>query len=234
MGGGLGDVPELSPLSDVATPRAVVLMARAPRSGNVRPALEPMLGAEACAVLQARLIRLAATWANQVAPGKLYVACEPPDSGSELRGLLGPETTLLPQNGVGMSARIADAAERLFAHGDGPVLIVWPDLLHWRPGHAQGALVDLRDGCGVSLGPVFDSGFYLIALARPLPALFELSEQSWSSPEATTLAIAAAHGAGVEAGILRTERGLHQPSDVRAALADPLTEPGIRALLGDP
>ena len=38
--------------------RGVVLMARAPRPGTVRRALEPLLGVERCAALQATLIRL--------------------------------------------------------------------------------------------------------------------------------------------------------------------------------
>ena len=212
-------------------PRGVVLMAQAPRPGTVRRALEPMLGAERCAALQTTLIRRAAAWGERVAPGNLHVACEPPGAGPELRALLGPRTSIVPQNGVGISGQIADATGRLFAHGEGPVLIIWPDLLNWRPEHVDGALADLRDGCGVSFGPMFDGGFYLIALARPLPVLFALAEDAWRSPDATMLAITAAHGAGLEAGVLRAERGLHQPADVRAALADPLTEPGIRALL---
>jgi len=218
-------------MSDASEPRGVLLMARAPRPGTVRRALEPMLGAERCAAVQATLISLAVAWGEQVAPGNLHIACEPPGAAAELRALLGPRTRILRQTGVGISDQIADATRHLFAGGDGPVLIVWPELLNWRPEHADGALADLRDGCGASFGPMFDGGFYLIALARPLPALLSLSEEAWRSPDATILAVAAAHGAGVEAGILRAERGLRRPADVRAALADPLTEPWIRALL---
>jgi glycosyltransferase A (GT-A) superfamily protein (DUF2064 family) len=112
------------------------------------------------------------------------------------------------------------------------VLIAWPDLPRWRPEHAAAALTDLRDGCGLSLGPVFDGGFYLIALVRPLPALFALPAPAWRSPDALGIALIAAHEAGVEAGLLRAERGLHSPEDVRAALADPLLDPELRALLG--
>ena len=111
------------------------------------------------------------------------------------------------------------------------MLIVWPDLPRWRPEHARGALTDLSDGCDLSLGPVFDGGFYLIALARPLPALFTLPEQAWRSPDAMSIAITAAHEAGLEVGLLRTERGLHRPEDVRAALADPLLDSELRSLL---
>jgi hypothetical protein len=45
------------------------------------------------------------------------------------------------------------------------------------------------------------------------------------------IAFMAAHGAGVEAGMLRAERGLHSLEDVCAALADPLLDGELRALL---
>jgi hypothetical protein len=44
-------------------------------------------------------------------------------------------------------------------------------------------------------------------------------------------AIVAAREADLEVGLLRTERGLRQPEDLRALLADPLTDPEIRGLL---
>jgi len=216
----------------VAKRTAVLMMARAPRPGTVRLALEPLLGPERCAALQVGLIEAAATWANAVAPGGLHVAHEPPDAGPELRALLGPEVTLFPQNGDGIAGRLADATARVFGHSDGPVLVIWPDLTRWRPGHATGALDDLAAGCDVALGPVIDGGFYLIAIARPTPTLFSLREQAWRSPDVMAIAIAAAHNAGLEIGILRVERALHRPDDVRAALADPLLSPTFAAILG--
>jgi uncharacterized protein len=218
-------------MPELAKPRAVLVMARAPRAGTVRRALEPMLGPERCATLQRTLIQRAAAWAAQVAPGAAQVAYEPPDAGPELRAILDPDVATLPQNGEGIAGRVADASARLFAHGEGPVLIVWPDLPTWRPEHALGALADLGDGCDLSIGPVFDGGFYLVGLARPLPSLFALPERAWRSPDAMGMAIAAAHEAGLEIGLLRTERALHRPDDVRALLADPMLDPELRALL---
>jgi glycosyltransferase A (GT-A) superfamily protein (DUF2064 family) len=212
----------------------VLLMARAPRRGDVLRALEPVLGAERCRELQVSLIQRVAEWARTVTEQSLHVAYDPPDAREELRAMLGPEVTLLPQNGQGIAARLADASARLFSHGNGPLLIVWPDLLRWRTDHASGALEDLRAGCDLSLGPVFDGGLYLLAIGRPLPELFALPEQTWRSPDAMTVALAAAQRAGLEIGILRTERALHRPADVRAALADPLLAPELAPVLGAP
>jgi uncharacterized protein len=213
------------------TPPAVLLMARAPRPGSARPALEPLIGAARCVELQAALVRRACVWAHDVARGAVHVGYEPVDAGPELRALLGPDVSLFPQSGAGISGRLAQASARLFARGDGPVLIIWPDLPRWRPEHADGAVGDLMAGCDLSLGPQFDGGFYMIGLARPLPELFALPETTWRSPEAMGAAIVAANEAGIEVGLLRAERGLRRPEDVRAVLADPLTDAEMRTLL---
>ena len=47
----------------------VLIMARAPRAGEVRRALEPLLGREGCLELQAKLIVRAAAWAREVGAG---------------------------------------------------------------------------------------------------------------------------------------------------------------------
>jgi glycosyltransferase A (GT-A) superfamily protein (DUF2064 family) len=83
----------------------------------------------------------------------------------------------------------------------------------------------------VVLGPAIDGGFYLIGLARPLPRLFSLPEQAWRSPDAMTIGLAAARESGLEIGLLRAERALHRPADVRAALADPLLPPDLGQLM---
>jgi glycosyltransferase A (GT-A) superfamily protein (DUF2064 family) len=210
---------------------AVLIMARAPRRGEVRRALEPLLGTDRCVALQSALIAQAARWAGAVAPGAVHVAHDPPDVGRELRVLVGPEATMFPQNGDGIAGRLADAAARVFARSSGPLLIVWPDLPRLRPEHASGALDDLRDGCEVVLGPVIDGGLYLIGISRPLPKLFALPEQAWRSPDVMTLGMAAARDAGLEVGILRAERALARPGDVRAALADPLLPADIGRIL---
>lgn len=211
---------------------AVIVMARAPRPGQVRRALEPLLGPEGCAALQAALIGAAVKWAHTVAPGAVHVAYDPPDAAPEMRALLPAGAALFPQNGDGIGRRLADATARVFAHHAGPVLVVWPDLPRLRPAHATAALGDLSAGCDVTLGPVIDDGYYVIAIHRPQPTLFALPEQAWRGTDVMSMALAAARKTGLEVGILRAERGLHRPADLRAARADPTLPDELARILG--
>jgi glycosyltransferase A (GT-A) superfamily protein (DUF2064 family) len=210
---------------------SVLIMARAPRRGEVLRALEPLLGAEGCVALQSALIAEAVRWAHEVAPAAVHVAHDPPDASRELRALARAETALFPQNGEGITGRLADAAARVFGRSSGPLLIVWPDLPMFRATHALGALDDLRNGCDLVLGPVIDGGLYLIGFSKPLPALFTLPEQVWRSPDVMAVSVAAVREAGLEIGLLRAERALHRPADVRAALADPMLPNSFRRIL---
>jgi glycosyltransferase A (GT-A) superfamily protein (DUF2064 family) len=209
----------------------VLIMARAPRRGEVRQALEPVLGAERCAALQAGLIAQTLGWAQKVAPGGVLVAHEPPDAGAEIRALGSSAMALFPQNGDGIAGRLADAVSRVFAEADGPLLVAWPDLPQWRDDHASAALEDLAAGCDLVLGPVIDGGFYLVALSRPLPDLFALPESVWRAGDAVMIGATAVREAGLQVGILRAERALHRPADVRAFLADPLLAADVRRIL---
>jgi uncharacterized protein len=208
---------------------AVLIMARAPRAGEVRRALEPVLGREGCLELQAKLIVRAAAWARKVGAGGPHIAHDPPDAGGELRRLVG-DAMLFPQNGEGITGRLADASSRVLARSGGPLLIVWPDLPRFRVAHAAAALDDLSSGCDVVLGPAIDGGLYMVAIARPLPELFALPEQTWRG-DVMAVALTAIRDVGFEVGILRAERALHRPADVRAALADPLLPDDVAAIL---
>jgi uncharacterized protein len=209
---------------------AVLLMARAPRLGEVRRALEPLLGREGCLELQSALIAHAAVWARHISSVPIHVAHDPPDAGAELRRLVGPDAVMFPQNGEGIAGRLADASARVLTRTGGPLLIVWPDLPRFRAAHAVAALSDLAAGCDVVFGPAIDGGLYLVGISRPLPELFALPEQTWRH-DVMGVALTAIRDVGYEVGILRAERALHRPADLRAALADPLLPGDVATIL---
>jgi len=210
---------------------AALVMARAPVPGRCKTRLEPLLGPEGCARLQAGLVRRAAAWAHEVAPGAAWLAFTPPDREDDLRALVPLGTRLIAQEGADLGERLTAASARVLAEHPGPLLIVGTDLPRLSARHAAAALSDLADGCEVSLGPALDGGWYLMGVRRPQPALFALPSDAWGGPEVWTLTIAAAETGRLPLGLLRAERDLDTPKDAQAMLADPMLPPDIAELL---
>ena len=72
----------------------------------------------------------------------MHVAYEPFDAGAAMRDLVGPDVNLFPQNGAGLAGKLANASVLALAGGAGPLLIAWPELMHWRPEHAESLIDD--------------------------------------------------------------------------------------------
>jgi hypothetical protein len=191
----------------VAAPPAVMVMAGVARA---RPELRELLGADRAEAVQRLLLERAMEWGGSLSAGR-------PTAAGEDEGL-------------------ADAVRRVFGGagsggGAGAVVVVWPVLPRWHPEHADAVLDDLAAGCQASVAPVFDAGLYVLAMARVIPAVLDLPEETWDSPDAIGLVLAPVNEAGADVGLVRPERALRRPADVDAALADPLLDDELRALL---
>jgi hypothetical protein len=125
-------------------------------------------------------------------------------------------------------ADVETGASGVALAGAGPTLFAWPELPLWLPETGAAALADLKEGCAASIGPVFDGRLYLVAVAEPIPGLVEALSRS--PRMARALRVIEEHE--LEVGLLRAERGLRDGEDVRALLADPLTDPELLGLLG--
>jgi len=196
-------------------------MAKAPRPGTVKTRLEPLLGPEGCAALQAALIGTAARWARAAAaPGGAYVAFAPADAEGELRDLVGPGVTLIPDASGDLGDRLAGATGRVMAARPGPLLVAGTDLPALAAEHARAALAALDGGADVCFGPAADGGYYLVGLRRPAPELFALGD-AWGGPDVLERSLALARAGGLRTALLGEERDLDVPADARAALEDP-------------
>lgn len=217
-------------MSGGAAPAALI-MARAPRPGFAKTRLQPLLGAQGCARLQATLIARAARWALSAAPGGVHLAYDPADAAQEIAALVSPEVVLRAQRGSDLGQRLTAATGEILDGGSRPLLVVGTDLPTLGAVHARAALADLAAGCDFAVGPALDGGYYLIAIDRPRPELFALPPDVWGGPEVLALTLAAAREVGLSLGLLRSERDLDTPEDARAALADPTLPRELAALL---
>ena len=206
-----------------------MVVARAPRPGHCKRRLEPLLGPEGCARLQAALIARALRWAADV--GDPYLAFSPEDAHDEVAPLATPGTRLVGLPDGDLGARLAAATARVLAEHAGPVLLAGADTPQMRPEVGRHALEDLEDGIDVTFAPANHGGYYLVALREPRPEIFDLPAGTWDGEDVFPRTLEVAHAAGLSLGMLRAERGLHDEGDVRALLADPLAPADIVSVL---
>lgn len=165
-------------------------------------------------------------------------------SDDALRGAIGPERherlrALLRERTLAWARAVTGGAPPLeVAVGEGladrlsgesgPFLLVAPDVPGLSPGHAEGALDDLEAGVLLTAALSGDGSPFLVGLARADPDLLAAVGDSFDGLAATAIRL------GGEVGMLRPERRLTTPADVRALLADPTAPPELRELLAPP
>lgn len=217
----------MTPVPTEHSSPSLVVMARAPIPGAAKTRLRPLLGDEGCARLQAALIRRAAA----IGPEPAYLAYTPAGSEPMLRPLVGPDTVLIVQRGDDLGARMAATIEDVCASHAGPVVLVGTDCPVLGSAHLRAAADGLAAGHDIVLGPAHDGGYYLIALARPASAVFDLPAGLWGGPHVAVATRAAARAAGLSLAEIVAEHDLDTPEDAATLLLDPRLPTDIAAML---
>ena len=125
---------------------------------------------------------------------------------------------------------MAHAIQSAFDAGARRVVVIGTDVPACGHEHVKTALRAL-DHHDVVLGPTHDGGYYLIALDRPRPALFQ--SIPWSTPSVLPATAERAGVLGLTVLILDPLRDVDTLEDVRAERArlDVLLPPGVAAAL---
>lgn len=205
-------------------------MAKAPRPGEVKTRLEPLLRADGCARLQTELIRHTAGWAVRAAR-TVRLAFTPHDAQADLARLVPKRVRLFPQRDGDLGARLLAATESACHGHHGPLVVIGTDAPELGAVHLRFAEHALSRGADVCLVPALDGGYALIALARAIPAAFDLPTDAWGGPDVLALTIAALSAAGCTTALLDPVRDLDTPADAPYIVADPRCPPAIRATL---
>jgi rSAM/selenodomain-associated transferase 1 len=178
-------------------------MAKVPAAGEVKTRLCPPLTPAAAATLARCFLLDRVEQLGGLELAEPLVAFAPAEREAELRQLLPPWLTLVPQQGADLGARMDRLLTDLLGAGYPGAIALGTDsptlpTAYLREGCA--ALLDQR--ADVVLGPSEDGGYYLVGLRRPAPALFR--DMPWSTPAVLAETVARARRLGLEVWLLPT------------------------------
>ena len=191
---------------------AVAIMAKAPRTGEVKTRLCPPLSAEEAAELY-RCFLLDKIEQVRALRGAQPAIAYTPVEGKAVFEELAPGFALVPQQGADLGARLANSFDRLFAEGYAAVLLIDSDTPTLPTGFLRRAL-DLvaTPRIDLVLGPSEDGGYYLIGLRAPHRELFEAI--AWSTAQVLPETVRRAEAKGLEAARLPPWFDVDTPADL--------------------
>lgn len=158
---------------------AILVFARQPRVGVSKTRLSPPLSPAEAAGLYTCFLKDTLALAEQCRPDGLTAAPErclayTPAGAKDYFKTLAPGYWLLRQAGADLGERMHRALEHALSHGADRAILIGSDTPHLSPRWLETALLALRGGADVVLGPALDGGYYLVGLSRPCAALFDL------------------------------------------------------------
>jgi len=181
--------------SSAVNKKILLIFAKQPVAGAAKTRLcPPLTPDEAARVYEAMLFDVLESTADL--PGiERWLCFGPSPTAADYFRSIAPELHQLPQQGADLGERLITAMDAAFAHGADQVAVIGTDAPDLPVNYIAKAFTSLDNSPESAVfGPATDGGYYLAALARPCPDLFQ--RIAWSSAEvlATTLTRAASSG----------------------------------------
>lgn len=191
--------------------QALLVFARNPEPGRVKTRLASEIGADEAARVYGRMARAVVDEVRS-GPYRVIVCFDPPDARREVAGWLdGDGLTLRPQVDGGMGERLSEAFDQAFRTAQ-RVCVIGTDA----PGVDRELVEEAfraLDEADVVLGPAADGGYYLLAIARPVPDLFR--DIPWSTSDVLDTTLERARDTGLTTTLLRTLSDVDTLADLR-------------------
>ena len=169
----------------------LVVMAKAPRAGQVKTRLTPPLAPElAAALYRCMLIDTVRTMRATGLPAAAVVS---PADAADVAAIVGPDVEVVVQHGRGLADALTFVFAAFGARGRTRVVALDSDSPTLPEHHVRVALALLGDH-DVVLGPTSDGGYYLVGARQPQPDLFVPSALGTTSALAAIESTAAGLG----------------------------------------
>jgi rSAM/selenodomain-associated transferase 1 len=197
--------------------RAVAVLARAPSGGGKTRLTHDLPPGDARALREALFLDTLDQARAAAAPVTVFFT--PGSARDEALALVGHDVNLVPQADGDIGHRMAAAFTHLFAEGARHVALIGSDLPSLPASRLADAFTALEQRDDVVLGPAEDGGYYLVALARPRPALF--AGVAWGTRDVLRWTIEAARADMLSVALVDPWYDVDTPADLsRVAAAD--------------
>jgi uncharacterized protein len=199
--------------------RVLLVFVKAPRPGAVKTRLAVEVGDVAAAALYRSMAERVLEQTSPRDQEYARLVCFwPPDARAELAAWL-PAETLVEQQGADLGARMDAAFAEAFARGATRVALIGTDVPRLERRHVLEAL-DALQTRPVVLGPALDGGYYLVALRRRQPALFD--GVAWGSAGVCEATLERAASLGLAVHLLEPLRDVDTRADLDAEWPSPV------------
>ena len=209
------------PLPRNAVPRDAVLvvMAKAPRPGEVKTRLVPPLRPEAAAALHRCCVLDTLEKVSRLEGVDVALAYWPADSEAEFQGLWPGGGLRFPQEGRDLGERMLNCFRRAFDEGYPYAALHGTDIPHARGEElARGFECLRRESADLVLGPTDDGGYYFIGARAAHPELF--GGIRWSASEVFEITRRRAEALGLHTAEIARAYDLDTVEDLRSLLAE--------------
>jgi hypothetical protein len=191
----------------------LIVFVKQPEPGAVKTRLAEAIGAENAAELYRAMAEevVRRTHPRAGEYGRLFFYT--PDEARCGMGTWFPAETCLPQRGDDLGARMAAAFAEAFRRGARRAAIIGTD----SPAVSRELVLEALDalkGHDVAIGPASDGGYYLLALDRPRPELFD--GISWSTPSVLRQTLERAASLGLRVRLLKALTDIDTLADLRS------------------
>lgn len=149
--------------------RTLVIMAKAPRLGEVKTRLATSLPLQAVTELYQCLLNDTVALAQTLDGVEVAIMCPAPDV-EDLSRAVAETVRVVPQTGSGLAAAL-DSVFTQFAAGRPGVVAFNSDSPHLPASVLENAF-DLLETCDLIVGPTHDGGYYLVGARASHPDLF--------------------------------------------------------------
>jgi rSAM/selenodomain-associated transferase 1 len=201
--------------------RALLVVGKAPRPGQVKTRLVPPLRADDAARLCRAFLEDSVVLGLQLGWEQVTVV-HPRGSRATLRAMFPSKVALFEQTGRGLSNALASAFEHHLAAGFDRVVLIGSDN-PTLPTEIPAAACSALEHCDLVVGPSVDGGYYLIGMSRSHARLFEGIE--WSTPRVFNQTLARASHLGLRVQVGPEWYDVDQPADLQRLRIDLTVSP---------